>query len=289
MQDLAVPKSVSETILERVSRLQPETRQALEEASVLGQVFGFEDLVAVVGLGEYDAEEALEEAAASGLVWAAQVRYAFDHALTQQTLYAGLSPARRERLHRAAGEGMERLGEKTRRRRAAEISRHFMQGSSPERALLYALLAGEEAEAAFAPGEAERQYRAALDLVEEIGDDPSAAEALERLGGLLATTARYDEALVALERASDIHRARKNPEDVSRVEARIAHAHFRQGTKAPRGSRPIYLRSTSQARRRARGARWPRFTARSRGFTSPAAGSPKAWTRRSGPRASPAR
>lgn len=232
IQDLAAPESVSEAILERVSRLQPQTRQALEEASVLGQVFGFEDLMALVRLGEEDAEEALEEAEASGLIWAAkEVRYTFDHALTQQTLYAGLSPARRNRLHRAAGEGMERLGEKVRRKRAAEISRHFAQGSSPERALLYALLAGEEAEAGSAPGEAERQYRAALVLAEEIGDDLSAAEALERLGGLLATTVRYDEALVALERASDINRARKNPEGASRVEVRIAHVHFRQGTK----------------------------------------------------------
>ncbi len=227
MQDFAVPESVSEAILERVSRLRPETRQVLEEASVLGQVFGLDDLMAVVGLGEDDVEEALEEAEASGLVGAAKARYAFDHALTQQTLYAGLSPARRERLHRAAGEGMERLGEKVRRRRAAEISRHFVQGSSLERALLYVLLAGEEAEATFAPGEAERQYRVALYLANEMGDDPSAAEALERLGGLLTTTVRYDEALSALQRASDIHRARKNPEGESRVEARIAH--FRQG------------------------------------------------------------
>jgi len=227
MQDFAVPESVSEAILERVSRLRPETRQVLEEASVLGQVFGLDDLMAVVGLGEDDVEEALEEAEASGLVGAAKARYAFDHALTQQTLYAGLSPARRERLHRAAGEGMERLGEKVRRRRAAEISRHFVQGSSLERALLYVLLAGEEAEATFAPGEAERQYRVALYLANEMGDDPSAAEALERLGGLLTTTVRYDEALSALKRASDIHRARKNPEGESRVEARIAH--FRQG------------------------------------------------------------
>ncbi len=244
IQDLAAPESVSEAILERVSRLQPETRQALEEASVLGQVFGFDDLMAVVGLGGYDAEEAMEEAAASGLVWAAQVHYAFDHALTQQTLYAGLSPARRERLHRAAGEDMERLGEKVRQKRAAEKSRHFVQGSSPERAIPYALLAGEEAEAGFAPGEAERQYRAALYLADEMGDDPSAAEALEKLGGLLTTTVRYDEALVALERASDFHRARKNPEGAGRVEARIAHAHFRQGTNEEGAARlSAYLSS----------------------------------------------
>jgi predicted ATPase len=117
MQDFAVPESVSEAILERVSRLRPETRQALEEASVLGQVFGLEDLMAVVGLGEDDVEEALEEAEASGLIWAAKVRYAFDHALTQQTLYAGLSPAPREAAQgggrgdgAARGEGPPKAG-----------------------------------------------------------------------------------------------------------------------------------------------------------------------------------
>lgn len=92
IEDLTAPESVSEAISERVTRLQPKTQQALEEASVLGQAFGFEDLMAVAGLGEAEVEEALEEAGASGLVRAAREGYTFNHALTQQTLYAGLSP-----------------------------------------------------------------------------------------------------------------------------------------------------------------------------------------------------
>jgi tetratricopeptide (TPR) repeat protein/transcriptional regulator with XRE-family HTH domain len=231
IEDLTTPESVSEVISERVSRLQPATQRVLEEASVLGEAFSFEDLMSVVGLGERQAEEALEEAEAYGLVRTTRDRYAFDHALTQQSIYAGLSPARRKRLHNSAGEGLRKLTEKVRHKRAAEISRHFMEGGSPERALPYALLAGDEAAAVFAHGEAELHYRFALDLTEEMGDEHMAAEALEKLGGLLATTVRYDEALSVLERASGIHRARNATEATSRVEARIAQTHFRRGSK----------------------------------------------------------
>ncbi|MBA2712016.1 MAG: AAA family ATPase, partial [Rubrobacteraceae bacterium] len=230
IEELEAPDSVSEAISERVSRLRPQTQNALAAASVLGQVFGFEDLRAEVGLGDEEAEEALEEAEASGLIRAARDLYAFNHALTQQTLYAGLSPERRKRLHRSAGEGLEKIGEKVRRERAAEISRHFVVGKSPERALPYALLAGDEAEAAFAPKEAEQHYRSALELAEGVGDESAASEALEKLGGVLATTVRYDEALVALERAAEIYGARNDPEDAGRVEAAIAQTHFRRGT-----------------------------------------------------------
>ncbi len=239
IEDLSAPESVSEAISERVSRLNPKTQQILEEASVLGQVFGFEDLIAVAGLGEEEAEETLGEAEASGLVRTVRDRHAFDHALTQQTLYARLSPARRKRLHRSAGEGLEKLGEKVRQKRAAEISRHFVQGGSPGRALPYALLAGDEAQGAFAPGEAKRHYRGALELAERVGDGPAASQALEKLGGVLATTVRYDEALAALERAADAYSTRNDPESAVRVEARIAQTHFRRGpiTPAPRDSR----------------------------------------------------
>ena len=230
IEDLAAPESVSEAILERVHRLGPRTQQALEEASVLGQTFGFEDLVATAGLDEEALEEALEDAESAGLVRTAMDGYTFDHALTQQTLYDGLSPARRRRLHRSAGEGLEGLGEKERHKRAAEISRHLVEGGSPARALPYALLAGGEAEAVFAQGEAEQHYLRALGLAEELGDEDLAAEALEKLGGVLATIVRYDEALSVLERASDICRARNAPESTSRLEAAIARTHFRRGT-----------------------------------------------------------
>ncbi len=228
---LTAPKTVSEAISERVSRLGSGTQRALEEASVLGDEFDVDGLMAITGIDERGVETVLEEAEASGLVQAVRDRYAFNHALTQQTLYASLSSVRRRRLHRSAAENLEKLPDQIRQKRAAEISRHFLQGSSPGRALPYALLAGVEAEAAFAPIEAEQQYRAALELATQIGHQDLIVEALERLGGLLATTVRYEEALSVLEEASGHHRARKASESASRVEATIALTHFRRGTE----------------------------------------------------------
>ncbi len=82
----------------------------------------------------------------------------------------------------------------------------------------------------FAHGEAERHYRSAHGLAERVGDEPATARALERLGGVLATTVRYDEALSVLERAAQIHLSRDDPEATGRVEAAIAQTHFRRGT-----------------------------------------------------------
>jgi len=76
----------------------------------------------------------------------------------------------------------------------------------------------------------ERHYRNALGLAEGVGDESATAQALEKLGGVLATTVRYDEALSVLERAADIHGARNDPEATGRVEATIVRKLFRRGT-----------------------------------------------------------
>ena len=65
---IEVPESVRETIAERTSRLGPEARETLEEASVLGQRFAFDDLRVLSDRDEEEVEEALEEAGSVGLL-----------------------------------------------------------------------------------------------------------------------------------------------------------------------------------------------------------------------------
>ena len=227
---IEVPESVREIIAERTSRLAPEARETLEEASVLGQRFAFDDLRAVSDRDEEEVEEALEEAWGAGLVRDIGEEHTFNHALTHQAIYADIPRRRRRRLHLAAGEALEKHTERVRRRRSSEIAQHFVEGRAPARALPYALLAGDRAEEVFAQGEAERHYRHALGLAEGVHDESATAQALEKLGGVLATTVRYDEALSVLERASDLRRAQNDPEATGRVEAVIARTHFRGGT-----------------------------------------------------------
>jgi tetratricopeptide (TPR) repeat protein len=208
VEEIEVPESVRSVIGQRLSRLREETQEALHAASVLGQTFQFEELQEIGEVGERELEKALDEAIEAGLVRDdGRSGYSFDHALTQQSLYAELSTRRKRRLHLAAGEALERLPERKREPRIAELAWHFLQGDDPERALPWALRAGDRAEAVFAHDEAERQYRTALELAREAGDREREAEALLNLGTVVGTLARYDEALGLLEEAASAYRA----------------------------------------------------------------------------------
>lgn len=228
-----VPASVRAVIGQRVARLAPATRELLRQASVLGETFEFDSLVAVGGWSEEMAETAVEEATASGLLrGVGGDNYAFDHALTQQALYAELGERRRRRLHRAAGEALEARPEPDRGKMAAELARHFLEGRVSERALRWATLAGDRAEALFAHPEAERHYREARELARQLGDASRTAQLDEKLGTLLTTVGRYDEALAALEPAVEAYVATGEPERLAATLAPLLWAHCFRGTPA---------------------------------------------------------
>ena len=117
----AVPATVQAAVLERVSRLSPSAQETLGLASVLGQRFRFDDLLATTreiplitevpassapsGAIEAEArlEAVLEEAVrAKVLREVGGSGYAFSHALAQRAFYEQLSTRRRRRIHRAS-------------------------------------------------------------------------------------------------------------------------------------------------------------------------------------------
>lgn len=231
IKEIEVPESIRSVVGQRLERLTEETQAILREASVLGQTFRFDDLLRMGDHDEDDLEAALEEAMRSGLVREmGGDEYAFDHALTQQSLYGELSLRRRRRLHRAAGEAIEGLPERKREGRVAELAWHFLHGDEAEKALRYSARAGDEAAALFAHAEAEWQYRTALELAEELDNRPELASLQERLGVLLGRTGRAGEALDLLERALAAHHG--DLDDEARIMSRIGHIQAAQGTAA---------------------------------------------------------
>jgi tetratricopeptide (TPR) repeat protein len=233
MQEIELPESVRSVITQRASRLSPETQEVLQEASVLGQLFAFDDLFHLKSLGGADPtledrlDAALTEAAGAKLVRVARRNeYAFDHALTQQTLYAELSPRRRRRLHLAAGEAIERLPERKRHSRAGELAWHFLQGDDEDRALQYAMLAGDQAETVFAHDEAERHFQTALELTSESDPGREDREQLEaaireKLGSVQRLRGQYREAQASLEEAARAYRVAGELEAEGRVAAQL--------------------------------------------------------------------
>ncbi|MGI8826196.1 MAG: AAA family ATPase [Chloroflexota bacterium] len=231
IEAIEVPESIRSVIGQRLMRLSEAAQELLREASVLGQTIHFDDLLGMTGRSEKELERALEEARAAALVnEVGRDAYAFDHALTQQTLYEELSSRRRRKLHLAAGEAIEQLPGRKREQRVAELAWHFQEGGNPQRGLQYTLLVGQQAEAVFAHSEAEAHYRTALELARALDDTVGAAGAQEKLGHVLSMMARCDEALEVLEEAAAAYQVQGDSEGEARVVAQIGEVHFLRGT-----------------------------------------------------------
>ena len=96
LRSRGLPISVREVIMRRVDRLGPETRRALEFASVIGHDFALDLLAPVLDRDVDETLDVLEPAVAALLVTDIEPgHFSFAHALTGHALYDGLTPTRR--------------------------------------------------------------------------------------------------------------------------------------------------------------------------------------------------
>ena len=136
---------------------------------MIGRDFDAALLEDVVVLDEERFLGALEEAIGAGLVGespAAPGHYSFSHALIRETLYEGMSTARRARIHRRVGVALEQRGAD---HNINALAHHFTRAADPEdaeRAIRYALAAGEQATTMLAHEQAADHYARALEVSE---------------------------------------------------------------------------------------------------------------------------
>ena len=93
------------------------------------------------------------------------LEYRFKHAVIQGVAYRSLLGPRRQALHGAIGRSMEQLG---RVEQASVLAHHYSQSDRQEKAVRYALLAGDQAARLYANAEAASHYDQALDLAKSL-------------------------------------------------------------------------------------------------------------------------
>ena len=174
LRSRGLPISVREVIMRRVDRLGPETRRALEFASVIGHDFALDLLAPVLDRDVDETLDVLEPAVAALLVTDIEPgHFSFAHALTGHALYDGLTPTRRARAHALVASTLEaQLGESP-GPRAAELAHHWAQATTaqePLKALASAVRAGEYALDQLAPDEAVRWFDRALERARDAND-----------------------------------------------------------------------------------------------------------------------
>ena len=207
--DLGVPDGVRDVIRQRLSRLSEDCNRMLTLAAMIGQEFNLTLIEALSGLSEDRLLEVIEEAIRAQLV--AEVRDGRDrcrfvHALIRETLYEELSGPRRSRWHRKIGEAIEQLT--THDPPLADLAYHFAEAAGTgviDKAVEYAIRAGDRATGTLAHEEAARFYEMALRSLEAAPAGPeTAARRLDihtRRGRVFAAIAQWLPAKQEFERA----------------------------------------------------------------------------------------
>ncbi len=203
LPEIGLPQSVREVVGERVRRLGEDAHRVLAAGAVVGRDF---DLDVVAGTIDRDPESTLvllEKATAAGLVTevaSTSDRFSFTHALVQHTLYLDLPHSRRVRLHRTVAETIEALAGERLDEYVPQLANHWLAATRPidvEKAIAYAVRAGDQALESRAPEVAARWYHQALDVMSDV-EEPPRVDVMVRLGEaeLRAGEAEHRETLL---------------------------------------------------------------------------------------------
>jgi DNA-binding SARP family transcriptional activator/tetratricopeptide (TPR) repeat protein len=170
IRPLRIPQTVHAVIARRLGHLSDECNRVLLLACVLGREFTHSALARVAEVSEDALLETLDEAMQARVVSdvpGTVDRLRFAHVLIRDTLYEGLTTARRVRLHRV----VVGILESDPAADPAELAHHAIAGSDFERGLTYARRAGDHALELLAYEEAVRLYVATLDALDLVNPD----------------------------------------------------------------------------------------------------------------------
>jgi DNA-binding CsgD family transcriptional regulator len=154
------PASIAETVLARVSGLDPAVQAVVHQLSVADEGMSHDLLAATVPLPEPDLLAATRRSVSLRLFVATGDVYTFAHTLTGRILYDHLLPGERRLLHRRLADALAERGGAD----PAVLSHHWYRAGRHDRAATAALVAARAAMAAHAYPEAHSLYALVVEL-----------------------------------------------------------------------------------------------------------------------------
>jgi DNA-binding SARP family transcriptional activator len=167
--ELAIPDTVRGVLMARIDRLQGGPKRVLQLASVIGRVFSYRVLEAIVQkerelsshLSTLQREEMIRERTRIP-----ELVYIFKHQLTQEAAYRTLLKKERRVFHRRVAEVLERLYLERIEEQVELLAHHWEQAEEPEKATEYLVRAGKKAAGRYANTEALTYFQRALVLAD---------------------------------------------------------------------------------------------------------------------------
>ena len=200
-----LPQSLEAVILARIDRLEPDWRDVLTSASVLGRTFSIELLQAVTSLEPRRVRTAVHHLLRLDLLreetGGGRSVYRYKHALIQEAANKTLVATKRAALHRRAAEWYEAYYRDRLERVYGLLAHHWLGSDDREKAAESLKRAGDAALAEWSLDEAAGHFRALVPLLESMGRRQDAAETLFQLATALHLAMRYHEANETWQRA----------------------------------------------------------------------------------------
>jgi predicted ATPase len=172
-QVLSVPDSIHGVLMARLDRLLVDTKQVLQNASVLGRAFSSR-LLGAIGKAPGGLDPHLHELERLEFIHkqpgAGEGRYVFKHALTHEVVYESLPTHRRTALHEAAGRAVEALYRERLDEHYELLAYHYGRSANQEKALEYLELANRKAGKVSAAEEAKAYFDEAMRVLDGMPD-----------------------------------------------------------------------------------------------------------------------
>jgi predicted ATPase len=172
----AVPAPLHASLMARLDRLGPASKETAQVGAAIGREFSHELLGAVAQRGEAELRSSLDRLVRAGLIFQRgtppQSSYAFKHALVQDAAYGTLLRGRRQQLHARIAAALEEHFPDAVALQPHLAAHHCAEAGLPEKAIRYHHEAGQQAVARSAMQEAIGQLKKALALLPRLAHGP---------------------------------------------------------------------------------------------------------------------
>jgi class 3 adenylate cyclase/tetratricopeptide (TPR) repeat protein len=209
--DLRVPNTIHDVVMARIDRLPEETKRLLQTAAVVGREFSSRLLSAVWQEAETLVAQLRELTRLEFIYERVEpegTTYVFRHALTQEVAYGAMLERHRRTWHGVIGHALEQLYTDRTQEVAELLALHFGRSEEAEKAVDYAILAGERAQRRWANSQALSYFADAVRLLDTVPDTKSnrlrRIDAVMKQGELKLALGGHAEHLGALEQIRSI-------------------------------------------------------------------------------------
>jgi tetratricopeptide (TPR) repeat protein len=193
--NVEIPPKVRDIIVRRLEALRPSQRKILDVASVIGEKFDPRLIADVFSQDDVDVLQSLKTVSQyTLLVFNEGDDYKFEHAKIQEMLYQDIPPPLKKEFHSRIAAILEAKNQGSKEFPFSDVAYHYAQAGNKEKAIKYALAAGQNALEKWSNVQAIEHFRYVLQNA-SAHQTQEKRVALEGLGDAYAANCMYAEAI----------------------------------------------------------------------------------------------